>query len=95
MEISVADPEVQEMLNDILEHDLAKKKCEELSENSFKEWVYDVLRTVFASLGYKLQSFEECWKDAGLSIREGWQDGRAYARKEAELRRKQRQRRYQ
>lgn len=95
MEISATDPEVQEMLNDILEHDLAKKKREELSEISFKEWVYNALRSVFASLGYKLQSFEEFWKDVGISIQEGWQDGREHARKEAELKRKKRQRRYQ
>lgn len=95
MEISATDPEVQEMLNDILEHELAKKKREELSENSFKEWVYNALRSIFASLGYKLQSFEEFWKDVRISIQEGWQDGRKYARKEAELKRKKRQRRYQ
>ena len=95
MEISATDPEVREMLNDILEHDLAKRKREELSENSFKEWVYNALRSIFANLGYKLQSFEEFWKDVGISIQEGWQDGREYARKEAELRRKMRQRRFQ
>lgn len=94
MEIRATDPEVQEMLNDILEHDLARKKREELSEESFREWVYNALRTIFANLGYTLQSFEEFWKDVGMSIREGWQDGREYARKEAELKRKKRRRRY-
>lgn len=91
MEISAADPEVQEMLNDILEHNLAKKKRKELSEESFKEWVYNTVRTIFANLGYILQSFEEFWRDVGTNIQEGWQMGREHARKEAEIRRKRRQ----
>lgn len=95
MEISAADPEVQDMLNDLLEHELAKKKRNELSDESFKEWVYNAVRTLLANLGYTLQSFEEFWIDIGISIKEGWQDGRNQARKEAELRRKKRQRRYQ
>lgn len=94
MEISAEDPEVQEMLNDILEHDLAKRKREELSDDSFKEWVYNAIRTLVAKLGYTLQNFEEFWKEIGTGIKEGWQDGRNQARKEAELRRKKRQRRY-
>lgn len=94
MEISAENPEVQEMLNDILEHDLAKRKREELSDDSFKEWVYNAIRTLVAKLGYTLQNFEEFWKDIGTGIKEGWQDGRNQARKEAELRRKKRQRRY-
>lgn len=95
MEISATDPEVREMINDILEHDLAKKKREELSENSFKEWVYNTIQSIFANLGYTLQSFEEFWKDVGISIQEGWKDGREYARREAELKRKLRKRRNQ
>lgn len=94
MEISAEDPEVQEMLNDILAHDLAKRKREELSDESFKEWVYNAIRTLFAKLGYTLHSFEDFWKEIGTGIKEGWQDGRNQARKEAELRRKKRQRRY-
>ncbi len=94
MEISATDPEVQEMLKDILEHENAKKKREELSDESFKEWIYDALRIIFANFGYKLQSFEEFWKDVTISIHEGWRDGREHARKEAELRRKIRQKRY-
>lgn len=94
MEISAENPEVREMLNDILEHELAKKKREELSDESFKEWVYNALRTLVAKLGYTLQNFEEFWKDIGTSIKEGWLDGRDQARKEAELKRKIRERRY-
>ena len=83
MEISAENPEVQEMLNDILEHDLAKRKREELSDDSFKEWVYNAIRTLVAKLGYTLQNFEEFWKDIGTGIKEGWLDGRNLARKEA------------
>lgn len=98
MEISatiIENEELQEMINDLLEHDIAKRKREELSTESFKEWIYDVIKNIFAQLGYKLQSMEEFWKDIKLSVTEGWEDGREQARREAELRRKKRQRRYQ
>lgn len=94
MEISASNPEVQAMLQDILEHDIARKKRKELSENSFKEWVYNAIRIIFANLGYALQSFAEFWKDVRINITEGFQDGREQARREAELRRKKRERKY-
>lgn len=59
MEISATDPEVQEMLNDILEHELAKKKREELSEESFKEWVYNALRIIFATRSNSSHQFSQ------------------------------------
>ncbi len=92
--ISATRDEVRDALNDLLEHDMAKQRRQELSEQSFREWVYSTLRALFANLGYQLQSFEEFWQDIGINISEGWKEGRKQARREAELRRKMRERRY-
>jgi hypothetical protein len=92
--LAASSPEVQAMFQDILEHDMAKRKREELSEASFKEWVYDAVRIIFAKLGYQLQSFSEFWTDVGISISEGFRDGREQARREAALKRKLRERKY-
>ncbi len=92
--ISATRDEVRDALNDLLEHDMAIQKRRELSEQSFKEWAYCTIRTIFAELGYRLQSFEEFWQDIGICISKGWQEGREQARKEAKLRREMRERRY-
>ena len=98
MEISsyktIEDPEVQDMIQDIMEHDTARKKRQEMTESSFKEFLYNALRMMSAKLGYKLQNFAEFWKDVGISIVDGFRDGRTQARHEAELRRKKREMRY-
>lgn len=80
--------ELQIALDSLLEQDIARKRREELSETSFKEWVYNILHTMFARLGYKIVSFEQFWVDVSLSIKSGWTEGTELARKEAELRRR-------
>lgn len=94
VEISASSDEVQAAMNDLLERDIARQRRKEMADASFREWIYDILRSVFAKLGYKLQSFEEFWQDVGINISAGWNEGREQARKEAELRRKLRERKY-
>lgn len=86
--------EYEEVLNDLLESDIAKNKREKLSESSFREWVYQILRSLFAKLGYTIASFEEFWVDVGLSITRGWKDGVEKAHREAEIKRKIREKKY-
>lgn len=93
--VSPTKDELQKAINDILAQDIAKQKRQELSYQSFQEWLYSIVRVVFAKLGYELQSFEEFWRDIGINISQGWKDGREHARNEAEIKRKIRERRYQ
>ena len=86
--------ELQDALDMLLEMDAAKERRQSLSEQSFKEWVYGILRTVFAKLGYTLVSFQEFWNDVTISIKSGWEEGVELARREAELNRKKRERRH-
>lgn len=92
--ISATSEEVRDVMNDILEHDIAMQRRRELSEESFKEWLYNTVRAIFAKLGYQLQNFEDFWVDIGISIKEGWSDGREQAKRENELKRKMRERKY-
>lgn len=92
--ISATSEEVQDVINDILERDITVQRRRELSDESFKEWLYNTVRTIFAKLGYQLQSFEDFWVDIGINIVTGWNEGREQARKENELKRKMRERKY-
>lgn len=92
--ISATSEEVQDVLNDILEHDITMQRRRELSDASFKEWLYDTVRTILAKLGYQVQNFEDFWVDLGISISTGWNEGREQARRENELKRKMRERKY-
>ena len=92
--ISAASEEVQDVMNDILERDITMQRRHELSDESFKEWLYNTVRRIFAKLGYQLQNFEDFWVDIGISITTGWNEGREQARKENELKRKMRERKY-
>jgi len=87
--------DMQSVLNDLLEMEQAKKNRAVMSEDSFKEWVYKILKVFFANLGYEIQTFIEFWKDVGISISSGFADGREQARHEAELRRRIRKKRYE
>jgi len=95
-EISASSEEVRAAMENLLKNEVAQQKRYQLSEASFKEWVYNTLYRVFENMGYYLQSFEEFWRDIGISIKSGWKAGRSQARAEAEIRRKirDRKRRY-
>ena len=92
IENEITKEELQMVLDALLEREIAQRKREELSEQSFKEWVYNFLYDVFARMGYAIVSFEEFWTDVSLSIKSGWEEGVEIARKEAELKRKKRER---
>lgn len=91
-DISASHEDVRAVMDDLLERDIAQQKRKELSDESFKEWVYNTLYLIFAKLGYRLQAFEDFWRDIGISISSGWRAGREQARAEAEVRRKIRER---
>ncbi|MBR5948976.1 MAG: hypothetical protein IKZ82_10105 [Clostridia bacterium] len=86
-----SDDEIKRVFDEMMATQAAKSKRIELSEKSFKEWLYSVLRTYFARIGYKLKSFEEFWRDIGISIKSGFREGQEAAKKEAEIRRKLRE----
>lgn len=86
-----SEDEIKRVMDEMMASQTAKKKRIELSETSFKEWLYSVLRTYFAKIGFALKSFEEFWRDIGISIKSGFSEGVAAAKKEAEIRRKLRE----
>lgn len=92
VDVSASSDEVRAALDDLLQRENAIEKRKILSEASFKEWIYNTLYHIFAQMGYRLQSFEEFWRDVGVSVSSGWADGRKQAKEEAEIRRKRRER---
>ena len=92
VDISASSDEVRAAMDDLLQREIAQERRRTLSEASFKEWLYKTLYSVFAQLGYRLQAFEDFWRDIGDSISSGWNAGRKQAQEEAEIRRKKRER---
>ena len=91
---SASRDDLQAALDHILESEAAKNKREQLSEKSFREWIYSMLRIACAKMGYALQTIEEFWTDVKGSIRSGWRDGVEQAKKEAAIRRRMREEKY-
>lgn len=89
MEILSGDsPEVNEWINDLLEQDFAKQKRKTLTESSFRQWVYSVIRMIASNLGYVIQDFKEFWCDISDNFMDGFNSGKKIAQRKAEQRRK-------
>ena len=92
--ISASSEDVQSVYKDIMETRRAKQRRQELSEESFRVWLYGIISAIFDELGYQLESFEQFWIGIGRAVATGFSDGRARAREEARRDREEWERRY-
>ena len=92
------EEDLREMVEYVLDSESAKERRRELALSDFRLWVHDTVRAICEKIGATVQRFEELWRDLEQSIQffkedfqEGFNAGREYVHKKAELRRTRRQ----
>lgn len=79
-EITIADPEFDDILRELSLNRDAVVKRRELSEASFKVWLYEQIVQIGHSMGLIIQDIAEFFKDMGHGFMQGVRAGREEAR---------------
>lgn len=79
-EITIESTEFQEMYLEISEMALAKKKREEMTDDSFRKWICRAIEIFADKLGYHIQNLYEFTLDMADSFVRGFKSGRERAR---------------
>ena len=85
--ITPAEPEMAEVLNELIARADAITEAQRLGEASFKQWLYVQINEIADALGYIIQGLSELIKDLGYSFYSGFNQGRERAKKNS-IRRK-------
>lgn len=78
--ITTADPEFDDVLRELALNREAVAKRRELSEASFREWLYNQIEEIASRLGYIVQNLAEFAKDMSYGFKKGFAEGRQTAR---------------
>lgn len=81
--ITTSDPDFAEILRELDTQGEAVQKRRELSEESFRLWLYSALKEIATGLGYVIQNLAEFFRDMGDGFRTGFAEGRERARKKS------------
>lgn len=79
--ITTADPEFEEVLRELALNREAIRRRRELSEASFRQWLYEQINDIAHKLGYAIQDIAEFVKDMAYSFKQGYAAGRDAARR--------------
>lgn len=77
--ITTQDPEFDEVLRELALNRQAVVKRRELSEASFREWLFQEVQEIGHRLGFTIQGLAEFMKDMSY----GWKKGIAQGREDA------------
>lgn len=78
--ITFESPEFQSLLSEVMKQKEAATKIEELTEESFRDWLCDIIAILADRLGYVIQNLKEIPMDMVYSFNKGFQKGRERAR---------------
>lgn len=78
--ITFDDPEFKSLMSEVMNQSEAIKKREALSEESFRDWLCEVIAVLAEKLGYVIQNLKEIPLDMAYSFNKGFQAGRERAR---------------
>lgn len=78
--ITTLDPEFAEILRELDAQGDAVRKRRELSEESYRLWLYSALKEIATGLGYVIQNMAEFFRDMGDGFRTGFAEGRERAK---------------
>ncbi len=78
--ITTSDPEFTDILRELSVQGDAIRKRRELSEDSFRLWLYSAINEIADRLGYVLQNAVEFVRDMADGFQKGIAEGRERAR---------------
>ena len=79
--ITTLDPEFDDVLRELALNREAVIKRRELSEDSFKEWLYKQVVEIGHRLGFVIQDIAEFFKDMAYGWNKGFDEGREESRR--------------
>lgn len=74
-EVTVESPEIQQLLNEVLNRSETIKKRNELSEESFRDWLCRTIEIIAEKMGYIISNLKEIPLDIGYSFGKGFKAG--------------------
>ena len=78
--ITFESPEFQSLLSEVMRQKEAVTKMEEMTEESFRDWLCDIITILADRLGYVIQNLREIPMDMAYSFNKGFKNGRERAR---------------
>lgn len=82
-QVTMEDPEIKALYEQILKSADAYQKREQLGEQSFKAWLIKTTSKIAEKLGYYIQDLAVFVGDMNYSIKKGFRAGREEARKKS------------
>ena len=74
-EVTVESPEIQQLLDEVLNRSETIKKRNELSEESFRDWLCRTIEIIAEKMGYIISNLKEIPLDIGYSFGKGFKAG--------------------
>lgn len=87
-DITIESPEFKALYDEVAQRAEAIRKREELSDNSFRDWICDAIRILAEQLGYHIQNLYEFTLDMADAFATGFEAGRRRAKENAYRKRK-------
>lgn len=78
--ITFEDPEFKSLMSEIMKQSEAIQKRDTLSEDSFRDWLCEVIVVLADKLGFIIQNLKEIPMDMAYSFNKGFQAGRERAK---------------
>lgn len=79
--ITTADPEFEDVLRELALNRDAVANRREMSDSSFREWLYEQIVEIGRKLGLVVQDIAEFSKDMAYGFKKGFDAGREEARR--------------
>lgn len=81
--ITFESPEFKSLLSEVMNQSEAIQMRETLSEESFRDWLCEVIACLADKLGYFVQNLKEIPMDMAYSFKKGFQSGRERAKQKS------------
>lgn len=80
-EVTMEDPEIRTLYEQVLKSAEASKKREDLSNESFKLWLFETVTIIAQKFGYYIQDLAVFISDMNYCIKKGFKEGREEAKR--------------
>lgn len=81
--ITFEDPEFKNLMSEIMSQSEAIKKRKTMSEESFRDWLCDIIAVLADRLGFVVQNLKEIPMDMLYSFNKGFNAGRERAKQKS------------
>lgn len=80
-EVTIETPEIQDLISEVMSRTEIIRKREELSAESFRDWLCEIIEIIAGKMGYVIQNLKEIPLDFAYSFGKGFSAGMENAKK--------------